>query len=259
VSHEAIDVVRTATEAFSAGDVERALELFDPDIEWHGTVGGLDEGKVFRGREAVAEQFLGYFAEWERHELRIDRLIDAGGDKVVVFVHEVAEGRESGVVVESDTGAVNTVRDGRIVLVRTFMERAGALREAALPPSVAAVVRAFDELPAVSDAWDPELEMSNPPGWVIHTTYRGREGVRRWWDDLDEAFGDFTMVLMDVRVIDDERVLTTQRFVGTFRSTDIPLDAPWASILTVRNGRIVRAQGFMTVGQGMRAAGIDPH
>jgi ketosteroid isomerase-like protein len=50
----------------------------------------------------------------------------------VVFWHEVAKGRESGVVVETDTGTVQTVRDGKIIRVRSYMERADALAAAGL-------------------------------------------------------------------------------------------------------------------------------
>src|SRR4051794_26723284 len=132
MSEENVDVVRRANEAFLSGDVETALELLSPTIEWHGTVGGMDEGSVARGREEVVQGFLEYFETWERMELRADDYIDAGGDDVVVFHHEVAKGRQSGVVVETDTGSVSTVRDGRIVRVRAYMERAEALRAAGI-------------------------------------------------------------------------------------------------------------------------------
>ena len=46
--------------------------------------------------------FDDYFAVWERLDLRPEEIIDTG-DQLIVFVHEVARGRESGVVVETDT------------------------------------------------------------------------------------------------------------------------------------------------------------
>jgi ketosteroid isomerase-like protein len=54
--------------------------------------------------------------------------------------------------------------------------------------------------------------------------------------------------------LDDERVLTTQRSVGHFRHTGIPFDGPWASVLTVRDGRIVHAVGYLTQKQAVRAS-----
>ena len=132
MSEENVEIVRAATEAMARGDAAAALDALDPDVEWHATVGGIDEGRIYRGREEVAQAFADYFAVWERIELRADEYIDAGGDDVVTFFHEVAKGRESGLVVETDTGTVNTVRNGKIVRVRSFMERSQALEAAGL-------------------------------------------------------------------------------------------------------------------------------
>ena len=132
MSEENVEIVRRATEAMLSGDAVTALDALDPDVEWHGTVGGIDEGRIAHGRDEVAQAFADYFEVWERIELRADDFIDAGDDEVVVFFHEVAKGKESGVVVETDTGTVNTVRDGRIARVRGYMERSQALEAAGL-------------------------------------------------------------------------------------------------------------------------------
>ena len=133
MAKEDVEVVRAAAEGMASGDVEAALGALDPSIEWHAAVGGLDEGRVYRGRDEVVQAFADYFETWERIDLRAERFIDAGSGRVVVFWHEVAKGRESGVVVETDTGTVNDVRDGRIVKVRSFMDRTAALEAAGLP------------------------------------------------------------------------------------------------------------------------------
>ena len=132
MSEENVEVVRRSCEAFVAGDAETAMAALDPQIEWHATVGGIDEGHIARGHEEVVQAFLDYFEVWERLEMRPEKFIDAGGDDVVVFWHEVAKGRESGVVVETDTGTVQTVRDGKIIRVRSYMDRAEALEAAGM-------------------------------------------------------------------------------------------------------------------------------
>jgi ketosteroid isomerase-like protein len=132
MSAENIELVRAATEAMQRGDAEGALAAIDPEIEWHATVGGVDEGRVARGHDEVVQGFLDYFEVWERIELRAEDFIDAGGEEVVVFFHEVAKGRKSGIVVETDTGTINTVRNGKIVRVRSYMDRDEALRAAGL-------------------------------------------------------------------------------------------------------------------------------
>ncbi len=130
---EPIEVVRRSTQAFVAGDAETALAALHPEIEWHAAVGGIDEGRVGHGHEEVIQGFVEYFEVWERLEMRVDEYIDAGDGEIVVFWHEVAKGRESGAVVETDTGTIQTVRDGKIVRVRSYM-RDDAMREAGLEP-----------------------------------------------------------------------------------------------------------------------------
>jgi ketosteroid isomerase-like protein len=121
------------------------------------------------------------------------------------------------------------------------------------------VRRAFEDLRSgeyEGGAWDPRVEVVNAAGWVIETSYRGHSGLRQWWDDLAEAFGDFTIELDEAMDVDGERVLTTQRFVGHFRATEIPFDGAWASVLWIRDGRIVRAEGHLSKRRAMRAAGL---
>jgi ketosteroid isomerase-like protein len=103
------------------------------------------------------------------------------------------------------------------------------------------------------ELWDPNAEIVNAKGWAIEATYRGHDGLRQWWSDLEEAFTDFAMHVEEITPVDDERVLTVQRFVGHFRVTDIPFDGRWASVLTVRNGRIARAEGYLSKRRALKA------
>jgi ketosteroid isomerase-like protein len=118
--------------AIKRGDLEFVLAAFyDPDVEWHGTVGGLDEGSLRRGHQEMMRGFDDYFTVWERLDLRPEEIIDTG-DQLIVFVHEVARGKESGIVVETDTATISTLREGVTVRVRSFMDRSQALEAAGL-------------------------------------------------------------------------------------------------------------------------------
>jgi ketosteroid isomerase-like protein len=123
-------VARSVSRGFAAikrGDLELVLATsYDPAVEWHSTTGGLEAGQVIHGHEQVLQAFADYFSVWERLDIRPTEIIDAG-DQLVVFVHEVARGRESGIVVETDIATVSTLREGRVVRVRSFMDRSEAL------------------------------------------------------------------------------------------------------------------------------------
>jgi len=131
-SQENIEIVRGAQETFLAGDIETALDILDPEIEWHATIGGIDEGRVARGRDEVVQAFADYFEVWERIDMSAERYIAAGPDDVVVFHHEDAKGRGSGVVVESESATIQTVSSGKIVRVRSYLDRQQALVAAGL-------------------------------------------------------------------------------------------------------------------------------
>ena len=126
MSQENVEIVRAMNEAYLRGDYPRAMEILDPDIEWRGTKGGLDEGNVYRGHEDVAMAFADNLMTWESLKLDYERYIDAG-DHVVVFVHEAARGLESGAEVETNTAVVFTFQGDKIVRARAFMDRAEAL------------------------------------------------------------------------------------------------------------------------------------
>ncbi len=105
--------------------------------------------------------------------------------------------------------------------------------------------------------WAPDLEIVNAKGWALEATYHGHEGLRRWWSDLEEAFSDFAMRVEEISPVDGENFLTVQRFIGHFRQTGIRFDAPWASVVTVKGGRITRAVGYMSKRLALEAVGLS--
>ncbi len=132
MSQENVEIVRRGFEAFRRGDWDQVAQLYDPDVELHGTVGGLGEGSVWRGLQQISQEFQREDAEaWDERRLELERFIDAG-DRVVVLLHEFRRGRDSGVELETDTAVVVEVRDGRIVRMQGYMDRAAALEAAGL-------------------------------------------------------------------------------------------------------------------------------
>ena len=132
MAQENIEIVRAAFEAFLGGDQEKTAQLVDPEVEFHGTVGGLQEGQIARGQSQIDETFEAEDLEaWEERRLEADGFIDAGDD-VVVLLHEYRRGRGSGVELEIDTAVVFTVRDGRVLRMQGYMDPAAAQKAAGL-------------------------------------------------------------------------------------------------------------------------------
>jgi ketosteroid isomerase-like protein len=131
MSAENVETVRAMNDAFAANNFEGALAKLHPDVVWHGTTGGLDDGRVVRGHRELIEAFVENYEAWESLELETTKYIDAG-DRVLVFFHEIARGRESGAEVETETAVIFTVKDGVIVEVHPYMDQAAAIEAAGL-------------------------------------------------------------------------------------------------------------------------------
>ena len=127
MSQENVDIVREAFEAFLGGDRETTAKLVDPEVEFHGTVGGLEEGRIAHGQSQIDQIFEAEDLEaWEERRLEAEEFIDAG-DNVVVLLHEYRRGRGSGVELETKTAVVAAVSGGRVVRIQGYMDRDAAL------------------------------------------------------------------------------------------------------------------------------------
>jgi len=132
MSQENVEIVRRIYEAFLRGDSDGPAQLFDPEVELHGTVGGLSEGSVARGLQQIRRVFEEWDTEaWDESRLEAEGFIDAG-DRVVMLQHELRRGKGSGVEVESDTAVVFELCDGRVTRIQGYMDRVSALAAAGL-------------------------------------------------------------------------------------------------------------------------------
>lgn len=132
MSEENIKLVREAFAAFVAGDQEKAAELVDPEVEFRGTIGGVQEGQVAHGVSEIDEAFEAEDLEaWEERRLEPEAFLDAG-DEVVVLLHEYRRGRGSGIELETRTAVVIAVSGGRVTRIQGYMDRDAALEAAGL-------------------------------------------------------------------------------------------------------------------------------
>jgi ketosteroid isomerase-like protein len=118
MSQENVEIVRKSFEAWLGRDRETTAQLVDPGAEFHGTVGGLEEGRIAHGLPQAEQTFDAEDLEaWEERRLEAEEFIDAGDD-VVVLLHEYRRGRSSGVELETETAVVVAVSGGRVVRIQ---------------------------------------------------------------------------------------------------------------------------------------------
>jgi ketosteroid isomerase-like protein len=131
MSQENMEIVRRFSECWERRDWDAMAQLADPSIEQHGSVGGLEEGRLLRGISEIRRDFERVETTWDEHRVEPQEIFDAG-DRVVVFLREYQRGRRSGIELVVDTAVVLDLRHGRIVRIQGYMDRAEALRAVGL-------------------------------------------------------------------------------------------------------------------------------
>jgi ketosteroid isomerase-like protein len=117
MSRENVEIVRK----FLLLDVEEALRYADPGIVWN----PVEESST-QGHDAVRASLARWKGEWDDYELMPDEFVD-WADRVIVTVRLRGRGRASGVEIDARLYDVYKLRDGKIVRMDQFTERAEAL------------------------------------------------------------------------------------------------------------------------------------
>lgn len=104
------------------------------------------------------------------------------------------------------------------------------------------------------ELWDEGLRIDNMAGFPITGPYNGHAGLRQWWADIAEVVDGLAFEVVDVVALDETHVLSEQRMLGRFSTTAIPVDARWASLMVVKDGKIAHASGYASRAHALRAA-----
>ena len=126
-----VEIVRRGYGAFNRGDVEGALDDFDPEIEWHTYMVPGPGGGVYHGHDGVRE----LWAEAKRvfGEFRnVPEEIMPAGERVLAYVCVEGVGSRSGAAVQARIAHLFTFRAGKVLTVRSYLDRDEARRAAGL-------------------------------------------------------------------------------------------------------------------------------
>jgi ketosteroid isomerase-like protein len=127
MSQENVEVVRELWDAYSRGDIDRVIALSDPYV----VLVTLEEGPLY-GPDAIRANYARWMEAWEEEpETTVDEVIGTG-DHVLVIACFQGRGRGSGVRVEQRLYEVYTLRNGSILRVDEFTDRATALEAVGL-------------------------------------------------------------------------------------------------------------------------------
>jgi ketosteroid isomerase-like protein len=111
--------------------------------------------------------------------------------------------------------------------------------------------RRFDE---VREIFDPQVEWVAAPHSLLGSEeYRGYDGVRRFWTQFLSAWDEYRVEAEELIDAGDQ-VVAVLRLSG--RTNELEVDEARSSLVTLRDGRIVRIEPFASKDGALNAAGI---
>ena len=127
MSQENVEIVRRAFQYLASGrGGSEVLASFDPNVVMKPVETGATHGV-----NAIRDNFERWQSTFDELEVTVEEITGAG-DRVVHSAHWRGRGSGSGVKVDARYYEVYTLRDGKIIRVAEYTERADALEAAGL-------------------------------------------------------------------------------------------------------------------------------
>lgn len=122
---ENVQVVQQMCAAFEQGNIPSLLDLLAEDVEWYvaGSREHIPLAGIYHGRDQVAQIFNIVGKSLELQQFQAQEFI-AQGDQVVVLGHALGHVRPTNHPLEYDWVQVYTLRDGKTVKFREYLDTA---------------------------------------------------------------------------------------------------------------------------------------
>jgi ketosteroid isomerase-like protein len=134
-----VRLARRGYEALASGDLERVLELVDPDVEIEVHTGrpDLPETQILRGHAGFLENLRLLTEVFEDIRVEPEEFFEVGDD-LMVLIYTAGHGKASGIKVENRVVHIWTFRDGKATRLRVYASKEEALEAVGIeapPPS----------------------------------------------------------------------------------------------------------------------------
>jgi ketosteroid isomerase-like protein len=124
--------VRAFAEAVTAGDVDAAVAVCHPEIEFLSVL--AVSGRRYIGHPGIREYFDDIASAWAEWRVEVHRIAPGPDGRVAIVMSMHVRGKESGAILSERTDHLWTLKDGRLLRNEPFREPGAALRELGIEP-----------------------------------------------------------------------------------------------------------------------------
>src|SRR6516164_2834343 len=102
----------------------------------------------------------------------------------------------------------------------------------------------------------PDVEMTLPRNLLEGGMYRGRDGLRRAFDDFAESWEAFRFAVDRIEDVDDFVVVLGRGF-NTAREGGPSVDYELAILMRFREGQMIESRPFLDHSEALKAVGLE--
>jgi ketosteroid isomerase-like protein len=124
--------VRVFSEAVTAGDVEAAVSVCHPEIEFMSVL--AVSGRRYLGHDGIREYFEDVASAWAEWRVEVHRIVPGADGRVAIVMSMHVRGKESGLILSERTDHIWTLKDGLLLRNEPYREPDAALRALGLDP-----------------------------------------------------------------------------------------------------------------------------
>ena len=114
-----------------------------------------------------------------------------------------------------------------------------------------------DDVEGIMPFLDEQIEWRNPEDSPIAGVWHGHDGVRDWFKQASEAFGDMTFTPDEFREVSEDRILVLLRFALTGTESGIRMEVPFAHLIDMKAGRVTALRMYSDQAKALEAAGLS--
>jgi ketosteroid isomerase-like protein len=113
-----------------------------------------------------------------------------------------------------------------------------------------------DPVEQIMELWDPEVVIEEMPEFPDSGTFRGYDGLVRWWTAWFDVYDEIRMEAQEYISADDRVVVPVHHWLRS--KAGVPLEYHGTHVWTLRNGRAVHVTGYRELSEALAAIGAEP-
>jgi ketosteroid isomerase-like protein len=119
--------VRVFSDAVTAGDVEAAVAVCHPEIEFMSVL--AVSGRRYLGHAGIREYFEDVASAWAEWRVEVHEIVPGADGRVAIVMSMHVRGKESGAILSERTDHIWTLKDGLLLRNEPYRDPGTALRE----------------------------------------------------------------------------------------------------------------------------------